>query len=143
METKNPAFRSRIREYLKRQHFMRLLGFKLEHIEVGRTSGLLQLQPEHFQQTGLVHGGVTATLADIVAGFAAYTLVPATHHVVTAELRVSYLHPSRGPELQAVGWVMKAGEKLNFCESEVWSLQPHGNLLIAKASAVMATVMPS
>ena len=128
---------------MARQHFMKLLGFNLQQIEVGKTSGRLILVPEHRQQTGLVHGGVTSTLADIVMGFAAYTMVPATHHVVTAELRVSYLHPGKGPELEAIGWVLKAGEKMNFCESEIWSLQPQGKLLIAKASSVMATIPPS
>ena len=143
METKNPEYRSRVEGYLERQHFMKLLGFKLETIEPGKTSGRLKLKTEHLQQTGLLHGGVTATLADIVAGFAAYTLVPATHHVVTAELRVSYLQPGKGEELEAIGWVLKTGEKLNFCESEIWSLHSQGKILIAKASAVMATIPPA
>ena len=143
METKNPDFRSRVESFLERQHFMKLLGFKLETIEEGKTSGRLELKTEHLQQTGLVHGGVTATLADIVAGFAAYTLVPATHHVVTAEIRVSYLEPGKGHELEAIGWVLKSGEKLNFCESEVWCHHAQGKLLIAKASAVMATIPPA
>lgn len=143
MEAANPHFKSRIEKYLGRQHFMNLLGFKLEEIAPGRTAGRLELQPTHLQQTGLVHGGVTATLADIVAGFAAYTLVPETHHVVTAELRVSYLQPGKGPILEARGWVIKSGSKLNFCESEVWSVLPDSRVLIAKASAVMATILPA
>ncbi len=143
METSNPNYKSRVMRYLEAQHFMKLLGFQLEVISPGRTSGKLILQQDHLQQTGLVHGGVTATLADIVAGFAAYTLVPETHHVVTAELRVSYLQPGKGTELEAIGWVLKSGQKMNFCESEVWSVQPEGKILIAKASAVMATIPPN
>ena len=119
---------------------MKLLGFNLMKIEAGRTSGELILSSDHLQQTGLVHGGVTATLADIVCGFAAYTLAPETHHVVTAELRISYLRPGKGTKLEAEGRVLKAGEKLIFCESEIWIVQDHQRQLIAKASAVMAMV---
>lgn len=121
---------------------MKLIGFKLQEIEAGRTMGQLTLKPHHMQQTGMVHGGVAATLADIVSGFAAYTMVPPTHHVVTAELRISYLRPGRGSKLEAEGLVLKSGDKLHFCESEVWAIQGKQRELIAKASAVMATVIP-
>jgi uncharacterized protein (TIGR00369 family) len=121
---------------------MKLIEFELQEIAVGRTMGQLTLKTHHMQQTGLVHGGVTATLADIVSGFAAYTMVPAEHHVVTAELRISYLRPGKGSKLEAEGRVLKSGEKLHFCESEVWVLQDSERVLIAKASAVMATVVP-
>lgn len=142
MNSKNPDYKQRILHYLERQRFMNLIGFQLEVIEPGQTAGTLKLEQHHQQQTGLVHGGLTATLADIVAGFAAYTLVPKTHHVVTAELRVSYLNPGKGHQLRAKGWVIKSGNMINFCESEVWCQSEEGELLIAKASAVMATVAP-
>ena len=142
MNTINPLFKTRIQEYLKRQHFLNLIGFELELIEPGETAGTLILKEEHQQQTGLVHGGVTATLADVVAGFAAYTLVPETHHVVTAELNVNYLHPGMGHRLRAKGRVVKSGSMINFCESEVWCDNDGESLLIAKASAIMVTVLP-
>ena len=100
------------------------------------------LNSDHFQQTGLVHGGVTATLADIVAGFAAYTLVPKNHDVVTAELRVSYLRPGKGTKLVAEGKVIKPGRKLIFCESEVCTVVNHQKETIAKSSSVMSIVYP-
>lgn len=142
MKTANPNYKSRVEQYLERQHFMKLVGFTLDLIEPGKAAGRLKLQQAHLQQTGLVHGGVTATLADIVTGFAAYTLVPETHHVVTAELSISYLLPGKGTELEAIGWVLKSGAKINFCESEIWALQGQERVLIAKASAVMATIAP-
>ncbi len=114
----------------------------MELIEPGKTAGTLILKEEHQQQTGFVHGGVTATVADVVAGFAAYTLVPETHHVVTAELNVNYLHPGLGNRLRAQGRVVKSGSMINFCESEVWCDGDEGSLMIAKASAIMVTVLP-
>ena len=142
VKTFNPAFESRIRQYLDRQHFMKHIQFELSVIEEGKTEGWLDLQQIHKQQKGLVHGGVTATLADITAGFAAYTLVPEDYHVVTGELKISYLNPGIGSQLHAIGWVLKQGKKMNFCEAEVWAVEGDSRTLIAKASATMVTITP-
>ncbi|WP_317039535.1 PaaI family thioesterase [Rufibacter roseus] len=123
---------------------MHLLGFEIETIEEGFIEGRLKLEEKHKQHKGFVHGGVTATLADIVMGFAAVSLVPADQHVVTADLRVSYLNPGVGVELFVKGWVMKQGKMLNFCEAEIFSIDEQGQkTLIAKASSTMATIQAS
>ncbi|KYG85303.1 thioesterase [Roseivirga seohaensis] len=138
----NPNFKSRIEKFLERQYFMKLVGFDLNVIEAGTTEGWLTLKQEHQQQTGLVHGGVTATVADIVAGFAAYTVVPEDHHVVTGEIKISYFSKGKGDRLHAIGKVIKQGRKLNFCEAEVWCLDGEKRTLIAKATTTMATIFP-
>ncbi|CAN5579035.1 PaaI family thioesterase [soil metagenome] len=132
----------RIEKYLKSQHFMIHIGFELNIIESGRTEGWLKLEKIHQQQTGLVHGGVIASLADVVAGFAAYTVVHPEHHVVTAEIKISYFYPGQGEMLQAIGYVVKSGKKFNFCESEIFAVNNDQRKLIAKASSTMATVFP-
>ncbi|MHC2990555.1 thioesterase [Pontibacter sp. HJ8] len=130
-------------EKLERQEFMKLMGFKVTKIEVGRVEGELLLEQRHRQHKGFTHGGVIATLADIVAGFAAVSLVPKDHHVVTAEIKVSYFHPGLGDKLLAKGFVLKQGRKLNFCEAEVYAVKGDEEpLLIAKASTSMATITP-
>ena len=138
----NKEYKSRIEKFLQRQHFMKLVGISLDVIEEGTTEASLQLKQEHMQQTGLVHGGVVATIADIVSGLAAYTLVPEDHHVVTAELKISYLNPGRGQTLFAKGWVLKQGFRINFCEAEVYALDNGSRKLIAKCTTTMATVFP-
>lgn len=138
----NPDFKGRVEKFLERQYFMKLVGFELNVIEAGRTEGWLDLRQDHQQQTGLVHGGVTATVADIVAGFAAYTSVPEDHHVVTGEIKISYFSPGKGDRLHAIGYVVKQGRKLNFCEAEVWCYQGEEKTLIAKATTTMATIFP-
>lgn len=143
VKTYNPDFKNTINEKLERQFFMQLLGFKVTSIEEGRLEGELPLQQAHKQHKGFVHGGVIATIADIVAGFAAVSLVPKDHHVVTVELKVSYLNPGLGDKLIAKGWVLKQGRKLNFCEAEVYAVSGNEEpVLVAKASATMATLTP-
>ncbi len=136
-------FKSRVEKFLERQEFMKHVGFNLSVIEEGRTEGWLDIQTIHKQQKGLVHGGVTATLADIVAGFAAYTTVPADCHVVTAEIKISYFKAGMGEKLHAIGYVIKRGRKLNFCEAEVWSVSGEKRDLIAKATTTMAVITPN
>ncbi|MFC5270373.1 PaaI family thioesterase [Adhaeribacter terreus] len=143
VKTYNPDFKNTINEKLERQFFMQLLGFKVTDISEGKIEGELELKAAHKQHKGFVHGGVIATVADIVAGFAAVSLVPKDHHVVTVELKTSYLNPGLGEKLFARGWVLKQGRKLNFCEAEVYCISGNEEpVLIAKASATMATLTP-
>jgi uncharacterized protein (TIGR00369 family) len=143
IKTHNPDFGVTIQEKLQRQSFMNYIGFEITNIAEGAITGQLILQPHHRQHKGLVHGGLTATIADIVTGFAAVSLAPAGHHVVTVELKVSYLNPGVGDKIIARGWVLKQGRKLNFCEAEVYCMKDTDEpVLIAKASATMATIDP-
>ena len=143
IQTYNPDFEIDIRTKLERQEFMKLMGFQVTKIEAGRIEGELNLEQKHKQHKGFAHGGVIATLADIVAGFAAVSLVPKDFHVVTAELKVSYFHPGVGDKLLAKGYVIKQGRKLNFCESQVFVIKGDAApLLIAKATTTMATISP-
>lgn len=123
-------------------HFTNFIGFKIHGIEPGRIEGSLDLKEHHLQQMDFVHGGVTATVADIVAGFAAFTLVKKGQGVVTVELKVSYLNPGIGQKLIAIGNVIKAGQRLHFCESELWAQNGDQKIMIAKASGTMAVVNP-
>ncbi|GAB2451128.1 thioesterase [Hymenobacter qilianensis] len=133
-----PDLVDRIRQKLTRQQFMHHIGANLTLIEPGRVEAELPLELKHQQQRGFVHGGVIATMADLVAGFAGVTLIPDNYGMVTADLKVSYLNPGVGKKIVAKGWVLKAGRRLHFCEAEVWC----DDVLIAKATATMAVIEP-
>ncbi len=141
-KTRNPAFRELIEEKLKGQHFMRLMGFELTEINEGIIKGELNVQEKHHQQNGFLHGGAVSTMADIVMGFAAFSLVPADFHVVTAELKVSYFNPGIGSKAFAVGRVLKSGRKINFCEAEIYIENDGERKLIAHATSTMASILP-
>lgn len=137
---KNPNFRERITDQLTRQNFMHHMSFDLTVIEAGRMEGELDIQSMHFQQDGFVHGGVIATIADIVAGFSAVSLVAEDQGVVTGEIKVSYFSRGEGDKLKAIGRVIKAGKRMNFCEAEVYNLNNGTEKLIAKATTSMITI---
>lgn len=121
----NPDYEADIREKLQRQFFMHLVGFEIDKIEPGKVTGMLKLEQKHLQQNYFVHGGVLATISDIVMGFAAYSLIPKGHGVVTIDLNISYLNPAMGDYLIVEGRVVKTGKSIVFCEADIWSYIGH------------------
>ncbi|MDZ4759400.1 MAG: PaaI family thioesterase [Bacteroidota bacterium] len=136
----NPNYKELIVEKLIGQRFMHHIGFELDRIEPGLVTAGMLIEEHILQQTNFVHGGATSTLADLVMGFAAYTLVDVGQVVLTADLRVSYLNPGQGDKITAKGFVIKAGRKMIFCESEVYCEKKGVQTIIAKASATMCVV---
>lgn len=143
LTTKNPLFRESILHHLKRQEFMKHIHCTLTTIEIGYVVAEIELDTIHQQQIGLVHGGVTATIADVAAGFAGFTLVGPDEHTVTAEIKISYFAKGLGKKLKAIGRVVKPGTNLHFCEAEVFTIDENGKeKLIAKATTTMAVITP-
>jgi uncharacterized protein (TIGR00369 family) len=134
----NPNFEQMIKDKMAQNHFMNHLGFKPTLIEAAKVIGILEVKPEHKQQIGFLHGGVTATLADLAAGFAAFTLVKEGQTLVTIEMKVSYLNPGVGSHAKAIGSVIKIGQKMAFAEAEIYSINNDIETLIAKSSATYA-----
>lgn len=136
----NPNYRELIVEKLLGQRFMHYIGFQLDRIEPGLVTAGMVIEEHILQQTNFVHGGATATLADLVMGFAAYTLVAEEQVVLTADLKVSYLNPGQGDKITAKGFVIKAGRKMIFCEGEIYCEKNGVLTMIAKASAIMSVL---
>jgi uncharacterized protein (TIGR00369 family) len=137
-QPKNINYQDAIREVLQKQSFMDHIGFKTTKIEPGHIEGSLEFRDFLEQQNGYLHGGVIATVADMVCGFAAHTLVAENEYVVTSDLKISYLNPGVGNVVLAKGWVIKAGSRMLFCEAEI--IDQATLQLIAKASATMVIV---
>ncbi|PCJ67326.1 MAG: thioesterase [Bacteroidetes bacterium] len=139
-EVRNPDFENDIKEKLKGQHFMHLMGFDLTEITPGKIVGEMSLQRKHLQQFGFVHGGVTATILDITMGFSAYSLCPVGYGTVTANISVDYFHPGSGDKIIAIGEVEKSGKKMMFCTGKVFTIENGNRKLIATARSVMAVI---
>lgn len=139
-QSKNPFFRELIADKLTRQHFMKHIGFGLTKIEAGYIEGSAPVAPFLRQQDGRVHGGVTATVADLVTGFAAFSLVGMDDRVVTSDLKISYFSPGTGDTIFGRGWVIKPGKRLHYCEGEIYDVHGDEYILIAKAFAIMAVI---
>ena len=139
-EPMNPAFRERVLKKAEGNVFMHHIDFHLTKVDPGEVEGELTLKNIHKQQFGRLHGGVVTSVADIVAGFAVYTLAGSDQDVVTAEIKVTYLRPGFGEKVVARGTVIKPGKLISFAEAEIFTLSDGKLTLIAKASTTMAMI---
>lgn len=139
----DPDFEQKMIEKSKGNFFMQDVGFQFNKITPGYVETYLDLEQKHLQQMGFVHGGVTATMADITTGFAAFTLVHKHQSVVTVDLKVNYINPGKGTQLKAKAQVYKAGSKLIFCKTEIFIVNNSIETQIAFADSIMAVIEES
>ena len=120
--------------------FIASVGFIAEDMHSGSLTARLKVRDEHRQQDGFVHAGVMATMADHTAGYAAYTMIPEDHRILTVEFKINYLRPAKGEELVCRSRVIKPGRRILVCESEVYDRRGEDEVLAAKAQLTMASV---
>jgi len=128
-QAQDPDFEARVRESFARQGVMRLIGAALTRVEPGVAAIELGYRPELTQQHGFFHAGMTSTIADAAAGYAAYSLFPADSSVLTVEFKINLIAPADGERLVASARVKKTGRTLTICEFEVAAVK-HGRATV-------------
>lgn len=136
MET---ATRTRIEQSFAAQSMMRTLGAELAHIGEADVWIKAPILPGSLQQQGFGHAGLTFSIGDSAAGYAALTMIPDDQEVVTAEIKINLLAPARGDCLIAKGRVLKPGRRLIVVASDVFAVTDDKEVLIA---ALQGTMMP-
>tara|TARA_B100001750_G_C15461061_1_gene574326 strand:- start:748 stop:1155 length:408 start_codon:yes stop_codon:yes gene_type:complete len=92
------------------------LGLRIVRVEEGVCQAHLPYQARFAQYYNLIHGGVTASLADTMLYMAHATLNGITTDTVTTNLNVTYLQAATEEPLNAEARVMKNGRKLIYGE---------------------------
>ena len=128
----------RVQQGFECQGFMHTLGAELSHVAEGECSIRLVYREALTQQHGLFHGGVTATLADNAAGFAAYTTMTGEQQPLTVEFKINFMEPGLGDALEARARVLRAGRRVKHVQVEVYALDADGEKLVAAALATVA-----
>ncbi len=117
----DPDFANRVRASFARQAFMAHLGAEIVHLAPGECDIAVAFRRELTQQHGFVHGGVLASIADSAAGYAAFTLMPASASILTVEYKLNLLRPGQGEAMIARGRVVKPGRKLSVVRADVFA----------------------
>ena len=128
---RDPAFAARVEASFARQAFMGHLGVALHHVAPGEVDLVVPFQPGLTQQHGFFHAGVTATIADSAAGYAALSLFSPGTGILTTEFKINLLAPARGERLVARGRVIKPGRTLTVCRSDVAAVAGGEETLVA------------
>ena len=92
----------------------------------------MPLRPEFMNNSGVMHGGVIATLADEAVGFSVDIHFKRKQRITTTELKVNYLLPVAGRRLSARCHLVRVGKHL--CVGRV-DLMDDRKKLVAIATA--------
>ena len=130
----------RVAQSFESQAFMKTIGAELISVEQGKVIISLKLKSSLMQQHGFGHAGVTFSIGDSAAGYAALTKMESHQEVLTSEMKIQLLSPSHGSMLKAVGSVIKAGRRLLVVKSDVYSVSDKKEKLVA---TMLGTMVPS
>ncbi len=129
----------RIRESFAAQTMMQTLGAEIEEVREGMVRVTAPVLPLALQQQGFGHAGLTFSIGDSAAGYAALTMMPPEVDVVTSEIKINLLAPARGDRLIATGRVVKPGRRLCVVTAEVHAETDGETKLIA---ILQGTIVP-
>ncbi|MFV8559519.1 PaaI family thioesterase [Sulfitobacter sp. SBS6] len=131
---------ARIRDSFAAQSMMQTLGAELSDVSKGLIRIEAPILPGTRQQQGFGHAGLTFSIGDSAAGYAALTALPLESEVVTAEIKINLLAPARGDRLIAIGKVVKPGKRLCVVTAEVFAQTGDQQVLIALLQGTMVPV---
>jgi len=139
---RNPDYAETVEESFARQAMMQSLGARIVGLAPGRVEIAAPIRPEFGQQQGLAHAGFTFALGDSAAGYAALSLMPAGHEVVTSEMTIHLLAPAMGARLIAQGEVVRAGRRLTVVRADVHAEDGDARRHVATLLGTMVPVAP-
>ena len=131
---------SKIAQSFANQSFMNTLGAQLDLIDHGKVIISVKLKQNMMQQHGFGHAGVTFSIGDSAAGYAALTTMKQNQEVLTSEMKIHLLAPADGKILKAVGTVLKSGKRLIVVQSNIYSHHGKRNKLVA---TMLGTMVPN
>ena len=134
------SFFSKISQSFEQQAFMKTLGARLDLVEHGKVIISVRLKRSMMQQHGFGHAGVTFSIGDSAAGYAALTQMGENQEVLTSEMKIHLLSPADGKILKAVGSVLKTGKRLIVVKSDIYSLKDEKEKMVA---TMLGTMVPS
>ena len=135
------AARARIHTSFAAQSMMATFGATLVTVEAEHVVITAPILPGSLQQQGFGHAGLTFSIGDSAAGYAALTTLPPENEVVTAEIKINLLAPARGDLLRATGRVIKPGRRLVVVSAEIHALSDGAETLIAVLQGTMVPVV--
>ena len=120
-------FAARVRSSFDRQQAMALLGAQMTEAQPGMTEIVLPFREALTQQHGFIHAGIITAIADSACGYAALSLMPPDAGVLTIEFKANLLNPAAGERFVARGQVVKPGQTIMVCTSEVVAERADGS----------------
>jgi uncharacterized protein (TIGR00369 family) len=132
------TFEQRVRDSFRRQAFMKTLGAEIATRKMGEVEIRFPFHCSLTQQNDFVHAGAITSILDSACGYAALSVAPLDHDVLSIEFKVNFLSPAVGEEFCARSHVKRAGKNLIVCAADAFALKNGQEKLVA---TMLATIM--
>jgi len=116
---------------------MKTLGAEIATRKMGEVEIRFPFHPSLTQQNDFVHAGAITSILDSACGYAALSVAPLDHDVLSIEFKVNFLSPAVGEEFCARSHVKRAGKNLIVC-ADAFALKNGQEKLVA---TMLATIM--
>jgi len=135
-----PEIEEKVRESFAAQTIMQTFGAEMTALEPGLCIISAPILPGARQQHGFGHAGLTFTLGDSAAGYAALSLMQPGWEVLTVEMKINLLAPAKGERLTAEGKVERLGRRLTVVGAAVYAVEGPRRTKIAILQGTMITL---
>ncbi len=103
--------------------FAKLIGMRLVDLRPDEAVISIEMRNDLRQPSGVLHGGVTATLIDTAMAFAVRTRLPVDEATATIDLTVHYLRPHVTGTLTCTAKVVRAGKRIFTVSADVTGVE--------------------
>ena len=104
--------------------FSKLIGMQLVELEIDKAVLSIDMRDDLRQPSGVLHGGVTATLIDTAMAFAVRTRIPMDQATATIDLTIHYFRPHLTGTFTCTAKVVRAGKRIFTVSADV--VNEHG-----------------
>jgi len=99
--------------------FAKMIGMRLVDIKPDEARISIEMRDDLRQPSGVLHGGVTATLIDTAMAFAVRTRLALTDATATIDLTVHYMRPHLAGTFVCTARVVRAGKRIFTVSADV------------------------
>ena len=99
--------------------FAKLIGMRLIDLHLDEAVVTVEMRDDLRQPSGVLHGGVTATLIDTAMAFAVRTRLARDEATATIDLTVHYLRPHVEGTVKCTARVVRAGKRIFTVAADV------------------------
>jgi uncharacterized protein (TIGR00369 family) len=111
--------KERAARVLRELPFSRLIGMRLVDLRSDEAVIAIDMRDDLRQPSGVLHGGVTATLIDTAMAFAVRTRLDPDAATATIDLTVHYLRPLLEGSATCTAKIVRAGKRIFTVEADV------------------------
>lgn len=132
----NPEYIEEAKRLLNESPYPAHMAMQLAELELDRAVVEIQVNNNHLQPFGIVHGGVLATLIDTATYWAVFLRVPERSGLVNIDLKLNYLKSVASGVLRAEGMAIRSGKSISYSEARIYD--ESGALLVHGTSTLMS-----